>query len=81
MSKASCDGCGRTVTISGGIANLWSFGTDAGTVGTAITLDLEDGTSHLLCYPCLEALPDYPTAEDVERLEQADDETSQLGSR
>jgi len=29
MSKASCDGCGRTVTISGGIANLWSFGTDA----------------------------------------------------
>ncbi|QLG49664.1 DUF7561 family protein [Natrinema halophilum] len=81
MSKDSCDGCGRTVTVSGGIANLWSFGRDAGTVGTAITLELEDGTSHLLCYPCLEAIPDYPTAEDVERLEQVDGESSTLGTR
>jgi len=79
MSKTSCDGCGRTVTISGGIANLWSWH-DAGTVGTGITLELEDGSSHLLCYPCLEAIPDYPTAEDVERLERVDDETSRIGT-
>ncbi|WP_254521894.1 DUF7561 family protein [Natrinema caseinilyticum] len=81
MSKASCDGCGRTVTVSGGIANLWSFGTDAGTVGTAISLELEDGTKHLLCYPCLEAIPDHPTVEDVERLEQVDEKSSRLRTR
>ncbi|OLZ42302.1 hypothetical protein A6E15_15600 [Natrinema saccharevitans] len=81
MSKDSCDGCGRTVTVSGGIANIWSFGTDAGTVGTAITLELDDGGSYLLCYPCLEALPDYPTDEDIDRLEQVDGETSRVGSR
>ena len=78
MSKDSCDGCGRTVTISGGIADLWSFGTDAATVGTGMTLELEDGTSHLLCYPCIEAIPDYPTAEDIERLEWVDEDTSRL---
>ncbi|MXV62903.1 hypothetical protein GS429_12665 [Natronorubrum sp. JWXQ-INN-674] len=79
MAKDSCDGCGRRVTVTGGIANLWTFGD--GSDGTAMTLEFTDGTEHLLCYPCIEALPDEPTDEDVERLEQVDSETSQLGVR
>ncbi|WP_121743976.1 DUF7561 family protein [Natronorubrum halophilum] len=76
MARDSCDGCGRSVRIAGSIANLWTFG-DGGE-GTAMTLELADGTEHLLCYPCLEAIPDEPTAEDVARLERVDEETSQL---
>ena len=75
MAKTSCDGCGRTIRVAGGIANIWTFGDNE---GTAMTLELEDGSEHLLCYPCIEALPDEPTAEDVERLEQTDAETSTL---
>jgi len=78
MGKDSCDGCGRTVTVTGGIANLWTFGD--GSDGTAMTLELADGSSHLLCYPCIEALPDEATAEDIRRLEQVDPETSKLGT-
>ncbi|AFZ72703.1 DUF7561 family protein [Natronobacterium gregoryi] len=78
MAKDSCDGCGRTVTVAGGIANIWTFGQDDGSEGTAMTLEFEDGTDHLLCYPCMEVLPDNPTAEDVERLEEVDAETSRL---
>ncbi|ELY46755.1 DUF7561 family protein [Natronorubrum sulfidifaciens] len=79
MANDSCDGCGRPVTVTGGIANLWTFG--EGSEGTAMTLELADGTSHLLCYPCIEALPDEgePTAAVIERLEQVDEETSRLG--
>ncbi|SFC27695.1 hypothetical protein SAMN05444422_106180 [Halobiforma haloterrestris] len=75
MAKDSCDGCGRTVTVAGGIANIWTFGEDAGK-GTAMTLEFEDGTEHLLCYPCIEALPDNPSAADVDRLEEVDETTS-----
>ena len=78
MAKTSCDGCGRTVSIAGGIANIWTFGDADGSEGTAMTLELEDGSEHLLCYPCIRALPDEPTAEDVERLERTDAETSTL---
>jgi hypothetical protein len=80
MAKDSCDGCGRTITVAGGIANIWTFGQDDGSEGSAMTLEFEDGTDHLLCYPCIAALPDDPTASDVERLEQVDAETSRLGS-
>ncbi|SIR90990.1 DUF7561 family protein [Natronorubrum thiooxidans] len=78
MANGSCDGCGRPVTVTGGIANLWTFGEES--EGSAMTLELADGTSHLLCYPCIEALPDEgePTATDIERLEQVDEETSRL---
>ncbi|WP_440766688.1 DUF7561 family protein [Natronorubrum sp. DTA7] len=76
MARDSCDGCGRTVTVTGGIANVWTFGD--GSDGTAITLELADGSEHLLCYPCIEAIPDDPTAESVARLEQVDEETSRL---
>ncbi|OVE83432.1 DUF7561 family protein [Natronolimnobius baerhuensis] len=80
MGKTSCDGCGRTVSVAGGIANIWTFGENDGSDGTAMTLEFEDGTEHLLCYPCIEALPDNPTAEDVDRLEQVDGETSRVGA-
>ncbi|NUC73856.1 hypothetical protein HTZ84_16375 [Haloterrigena sp. SYSU A558-1] len=79
MARNTCDGCGRTVSVAGGIANLWTFGEDDGSDGTAMTLELADGSEHLLCYPCIEALPDEPTADDVARLEQVDEGSSQLG--
>ncbi|ELZ22840.1 hypothetical protein C477_03459 [Haloterrigena salina JCM 13891] len=79
MARNTCDGCGRTVSVAGGIANLWTFGENDGSDGTAMTLELADGSEHLLCYPCIEALPDEPTADDVERLEQVDEGSSQLG--
>ncbi|MFC4436203.1 MULTISPECIES: DUF7561 family protein [Natrialbaceae] len=79
MARDSCNGCGRPVTVAGGIANLWAFGEDAGSGGSAMLLEFEDGSDHLLCYPCIAALPDEPTAADVARLEQVDGETSRLG--
>ena len=68
MGKAFCDGCGRKITVAGGVANLWTFGERDGSDGTALTIDLEDGTTHLLCYPCIEKLPDHPTEDDIEAL-------------
>ena len=78
MARGSCDGCARPITVAGGIANLWTFGEDDGSEGSAMTLEFEDGTDHLLCYPCIEALPDNPAAADVDRLERVDAETSRL---
>ncbi|WP_247003613.1 DUF7561 family protein [Halosolutus gelatinilyticus] len=78
MGQNSCDGCGRTVTVAGGMANFWTFGDRDGSDGTAMTLAFEDGSEHLLCYPCIAALPDHATAADVEQLEQVDAETSRL---
>jgi hypothetical protein len=78
MARGSCDGCARPITVAGGIANLWTFGRDDGSEGSAMTLEFEDGTEHLLCYPCIEALPDNPTADDAARLERVDAETSRL---
>ena len=62
MTTEPCDGCGRAVQIAGGIANLWSFGGDR-TEGLA--LEFDDGSEHLLCYDCIEALPENPQATDV----------------
>ncbi|MDG5757909.1 hypothetical protein QA600_00950 [Natronococcus sp. A-GB1] len=78
MARDTCDGCGRTVTVAGGIANLWTFGEDDGSQGSAMTLEFENGSDHLLCYPCIAALPDEPTDADVARLEKVDGETSRL---
>ena len=69
MSKAPCDGCGRKVQIAGGIGDLWSF-TREGVDG--LTLKLADGTDHLLCYDCIERLPDDPAAGDVTALPDHD---------
>lgn len=65
MATTPCDGCGRRVSVAGGIANLWSFDSDP-TEG--LTLELADGSEHFLCFECIEDLPDDPTTDDVESL-------------
>jgi hypothetical protein len=65
MATEPCDGCGRSVQIAGGVANLWSFGGDS-TEG--LTLEFDDGSEHFLCYDCIERLPDNPRSGDVAAL-------------
>ena len=65
MAQEPCDGCGRTVRIAGGIANLWTFESDR-TGG--LTLELADGSEHFLCYDCIERLPENPDERDVAAL-------------
>ena len=67
MAKESCDGCGRTVTIAGGISDFWSLSRDT-TEGLA--LELADGSEWFLCNDCIEQLPDDHdvTAADVRDL-------------
>jgi len=64
MARQPCDGCGKQVSIAGGIANIWTLEKD--TTG-GIDLELADGTDHFLCFECIERLPDDHdvTAEDV----------------
>jgi len=71
MARQPCDGCGRQVSIAGGIANLWTLEADE-TGG--IQLELADGSDHFLCYECMERLPGdrEPTAEDVAALPDAE---------
>ena len=67
MATDPCDGCGKSVKIAGGIENLWLFeGDESG----GLTLELQDGTSHFLCYECISLLPDDPTADNVGELGQ-----------
>lgn len=72
MARQSCDGCGKEVSIAGGIANLWTL--EKETTG-GIDLELADGSDHFLCFECIEKLPDdrEVTAEDVARLERETD--------
>ncbi|MFD1586140.1 hypothetical protein ACFR9U_04035 [Halorientalis brevis] len=67
MAKESCDGCGRTVTIAGGISDFWSLSRDK-TEG--LLLELADGSEWFLCNDCIEQLPDDRdvTAADVREL-------------
>jgi hypothetical protein len=65
MTTEPCDGCGRAVGIAGGIANLWTFGGDA---SEGLTLEFEDGSEHLLCYDCIERLPEDAGAANVAAL-------------
>lgn len=69
MAQSPCDGCGRRVSIAGGIANLWSF--DGDQTG-GLTLELADGTDHFLCFSCVDRLPDDPTAADIRALDRVD---------
>lgn len=66
MATEPCDGCGDTVRIAGGIANLWTF--EGGRTG-GLTLELADGTEAFLCYDCIDDLPDDPSGADIEALE------------
>jgi hypothetical protein len=66
MGGDRCDGCGREVSVAGGIANIWTM--DA-TETTGMTLELADGTEHFLCFECIESLPEEPTAADVAALQ------------
>lgn len=65
MAYQGCDGCGIRVPIAGGISAIWSF--DQETTG-GMTLTFEDDSEHFLCFDCIDQLPDYPTAADVESL-------------
>jgi hypothetical protein len=69
MSRESCDGCGKNVTIGSALVNLWIFDQQS---TDGIVLELADGTEHLLCHDCIDALPDdrEVTAEDVATLER-----------
>jgi hypothetical protein len=66
MAKEPCEGCGQSVRIAGGIANLWSF---EGDKTEGLTLELADGSEFFLCYDCIEKLPDNPSEADVRALE------------
>lgn len=67
MARQPCDGCGKQVSIAGGIANLWTMEKD--TTG-GIELELADGSEYFLCFECIERLPDDHdvTSEDVANL-------------
>lgn len=65
MSPDHCEGCGQRVSVAGGIANVWSFGSRH---TSAMTLELADGTEHYLCFQCIDELDDDPTADDVAEL-------------
>ena len=62
MASEPCESCGDDVPIGGGIAAIWSM-EPQGTGG--MTLELEDGTEHFLCFECISQLPDEPTVDDV----------------
>lgn len=65
----TCDGCGKEVSIAGGIANFWTMdATETG--GMFLEFDADD-TEHFLCFECIDELPDDPTAADVDALEDA----------
>jgi len=67
MTTQSCDVCGETVRIAGGIGDLWS--SSGGSTG-GVELELVDGSEFFLCLSCLDRLPDDETvtADHVEAL-------------
>lgn len=69
MARERCDGCGRDVPVGGGIANIWTFESES-TGG--LTLEFDDGSAFFLCFACIDALPEEPTAADVAALDGGD---------
>ena len=65
MATQPCDACEEDVPIAGGIADIWN--TNPQPTG-GMTLELEDGTEHFLCFACIEELPAEPSESDVEAL-------------
>lgn len=70
MATEVCAGCGRSVRIAGGAGTLWSFD-NGGSEG--MTLELVDGSDEFLCFTCIEALPETPTAADVAALPEREE--------
>jgi hypothetical protein len=71
MAGDPCDGCGREVSVAGGIANFWTM---EGTRTGGMVLEFEaDGTEHFLCFDCIDALPENPTGEDVAALDSREE--------
>lgn len=65
----TCEGCGREVSIAGGIANFWTWDATQ-TDGMYLEFDA-DGSEHFLCFDCIDNLPDDPTASDVAALDES----------
>lgn len=72
MTDTECDGCGRRIVPAGNIVNVWSFDERKATEGTGLILELTDETTHELCFPCIELLPDDATDADVDALAERD---------
>lgn len=68
MATETCESCGRSVPVGGGVANLWTLERDE-TGG--VTVELADDTEHFLCFACTRRLPDDPTTADVEAIDAA----------
>jgi hypothetical protein len=64
MAKQPCDGCGQSVNIGGGIANIWTLESNQ-TEG--MTLELADGTEHFLCYDCIDSMEILLSHESVKQ--------------
>lgn len=73
MGSETCDGCGRTINVSGGMSNLWTLERSQ---TTGMVLELDDETTYLLCFDCLEELPAEPTAADIEGLPSREQATA-----
>lgn len=74
MASQDCDGCGASVHVAGGIAELWA--SDHAATG-GIALELIDGTEQFLCHDCIDDLPDDEgpvTAADVDALPRSDEQ-------
>ena len=65
-----CDGCGTEIRVAGGIANFWTMDH---TETSGMYLELADGGEYLLCFECIESLPEDATTEDVTALVSDDD--------
>ena len=68
MASQPCDGCGESVSIAGGIANIW---TQESRPTEGIVLELGGAADPFLCYDCIDRLPDdrEVTAADVADLD------------
>lgn len=60
-----CAVCDQRVRIAGGLENLWTF---EGEPGEGVILEFADGSSALVCFSCLEDLPEMPSPDDLEAL-------------
>lgn len=75
MARERCANCGERFSVATGRENLWSF---SGQSTGGLTLVLDGGEAYPLCFECLEALPDHPTANDIDRQPSTSDEVDDL---